>query len=226
MPDEELFTVFPVFLLVDVSASMAGGPIEAVNRALPDLKREMEVNPTVGEIARVAIVTFSDEGRVALPLSDLADVELPELEVEGSTNFASGFTAVREAIRDGLYGLAKGTPMYKPVVFFMSDGQHVAREPWAAARAQLLDQRPSVLNPEIVCFGFGDAEMTDLQQIATRFAFQSTDRDPVVQVREIMSALISSIRTSSQSFSDPGKADGLHLDVPEEHFVSLDKFTL
>ena len=31
---EELYTIFPVFMLVDVSASMSGGPIEALNAAL------------------------------------------------------------------------------------------------------------------------------------------------------------------------------------------------
>ncbi len=133
-------------------------------------------------------------------------------------------TAVRTPLHRWIE--AKGTPLYKPVVFFMSDGQHVARESWQPALEELLNQRPSVLNPEVVCFGFGDANMADLQKIATRFAFQSKDVDPVVQVREIMNALISSIRTSSQSFSDPAKADGLHLDVPEDRFVSLEKFTL
>ena len=64
MTQSELFTVFPVFLLVDVSASMAGGPIEAVNKALPDIQNEMRGNPMVGEIARVGLSTFSDEARV------------------------------------------------------------------------------------------------------------------------------------------------------------------
>ena len=82
---EELYTIFPVFMLVDVSASMSGGPIEAVNAALPDLKREMLSNPTVGEIARVCVITFSDEGRVAVPLCDLAYANFPEIMVEAGT---------------------------------------------------------------------------------------------------------------------------------------------
>ena len=44
MTSSELFTVFPVFLLVDVSASMAGGSIEALNKALPDIQNEMRSN--------------------------------------------------------------------------------------------------------------------------------------------------------------------------------------
>jgi uncharacterized protein YegL len=221
---EELYTIFPVFMLVDVSASMSGGPIEAVNAALPDLKREMLSNPTVGEIARVCVITFSDEGRVAVPLCDLAYADLPEIMVEGGTNFAAGFRAARQAIEDGLRALPKGTPLYRPVVFFMSDGAHMAREDWHPALASLRDKSWKFA-PEVVAFGFGDAENDNIRAVATRFAFKVKDTDPVLQVREIMNALIGSIRTTSTSFRDPGQAQGLHLETPAEFFTPLEPLT-
>jgi uncharacterized protein YegL len=222
---EELYTIFPVFMLVDVSASMSGGPIEAVNAALPDLKREMLSNPTVGEIARVCVITFSDEGRVVVPLCDLAYADLPEIMVEGGTNFAAGFRAARQAIEDGLRALPKGTPLFRPVVFFMSDGAHMAREDWRAALAALRDKSWKFA-PEVVAFGFGDADSDNIREVATRFAFTvKEDTDPTVQVREIMDALIGSIRTTSMSFRDPGKAHGLYLETPAEFFTPLEPLT-
>lgn len=227
MENSELYTVFPVFMLVDVSVSMAGGPIEAVNVAIPDLKNEMLSNPTVGEIARVCVVTFSDVGRTVIPLCDLVDADIPEIMVEGGTNFAAAFREVKSAIMKGLHSLPKGTPFYRPVVFFMSDGDHTATEQWSAALDDLRD-RNWKFAPEIVCFGFGDAKSnTDaLQRIATRFAFLATQTDPAVQVREIMRALQNSIRTTSTSFCDPTQADGLHIEAPSEHFTQLPKMTL
>jgi len=223
--NSELYTIFPVFLLLDVSASMAGGPIEAVNAALPDLQKEMISNPTVGEIARVALITFSDTARTIIPLCDLAEAELPELVVEGGTNFAAGFREARSAIETGLRSMPKGTPFYRPVVFFMSDGQHQAREQWEPALNSLKD--PSwKLAPEVVTFGFAEALSDPLQRIATRYAFRSKDRDPVDQVREIMQALLNSIRTTSSSFRDPNQADGLHIEAPSEHFAELPRMTL
>lgn len=216
----ELYPVFPVFILIDVSASMAGGPVEAVNSALPDLKRELLSNPTVGEIARVAVVTFSDEGRTVLPLCDLATAEIPEIMVEGATNFAAGFRAVKQAIESGMAILPKGTPVYRPVVFFMSDGEHIAREDWTLAHGQLVD-RSWKYAPEIVAFGFGEANDETIRRVATRFPFKAKGGDPAVQVREIMNSLIGSIRTTSTSFRDPGLAEGLHLEVPEEFFTPL-----
>ncbi len=224
MPESELFTIFPVFLLVDVSASMAGGPIEALNKALPEMKNEMLSNPTVGEIARIALVTFSDEARTVIPLSDLAYTEIPEVLIEGGTNFAAGFRGVREAIEKGLGSLPKGTPVYRPVVFFMSDGAHQAREDWVPALGQLRD--PSwKFRPEVVSFGFSDAQDAALQRIATRYAFRAKDSDPAAQVREIMNALIGSIVTTSTSFRDPAQTGGLHLDVPTDHFTQLPTLT-
>ncbi|MGN9841283.1 vWA domain-containing protein [Nonomuraea sp. H19] len=219
-PSTELFTVFPVFLLIDVSASMAGGPIEAINAALPDLQRELQSDPMVGEIAQVAIVTFSDEARVALPLSDLAKVQLPELYVEGGTNFAAAFRESRHAIESGMRSLPKGTPVCRPVVFFMSDGEHQARESWTDALKQLRDPGWKFA-PEVVTFGFGTAKREPLQVIATTFAFDCRDADPAIQVREIIKTLIKSIKTTSASLTDPSQAQGLHLDTPTEHFARL-----
>jgi uncharacterized protein YegL len=216
----ELYTIFPVFVLIDVSASMAGGSIEAVNAALPALKMEMLSNPTVGEIARVSIVTFSDEGRTVVPLCDLASADIPEIMIEGGTNFASGFRALKKAIESGMASLPKGTPVYRPVVFFMSDGEHVAREDWTAALDALRDKSWKYA-PEIVSFGFGEANTEAIRRVATRYSFKTKDADPVVQVREIMNALIGSIRTTSTSFRDPGQAQGLHLEAPGEYFTPL-----
>lgn len=217
---DELFTIFPVFLLIDVSASMAGGPIEAVNEALPALKTEMLSNPTVGEIARVAVLTFSDEGRIVVPLCDLANADIPEIMVEGGTNFAAGFRELRKAIDSGMASLPKGTPVYRPVVFFMSDGEHVAREDWKAALDELRDKSWKFA-PEVVAFGFGDANREVIRRVASNYSFLAKDQDPVVQVREIMNALIGSIRTTSTSFRDPSQAEGLHIEAPSEHFTPL-----
>ena len=225
MENSELYTIFPVFMVVDVSASMAGGPLEALNDSLPGLKKEMLSNPTVGEIARVCLVTFSDQARTVIPLTDLAEADLPELMVEGGTNFAAAFRETRQAITSGLGALPKGTPIYRPVVFFLSDGEHVSREDWVAALNELRDKTWK-FTPEIVTFGLGDVNPDALKQIATRFAFMAKDAPPEVQIREIINALIGSIRTTSTSFRDPSQADGLHIEASPEFFTPLPPMTL
>jgi uncharacterized protein YegL len=216
----EAFTVFPVFVLADTSLSMSGPAITALNDFLPDLQKEMRSNPIVGEIARIGLVTFDDDAQIVLPLCDLAFASLPKLDAGGQTNFAEAFRRVRIAIVDGMAALPAGTPVYRPVIFFLTDGQHVADEDWHSALDALRD-RSWKYAPEIVAFGFGDADSATLRTIATRFSFLARESDPAVQVREITRALIGSIRTTSTSFRDPNQQDGLHLQAPAEYFTPL-----
>jgi hypothetical protein len=76
-----------------------------------------------------------------------------------------------------------------------------------------------------VTFGIADANTDSLRRIATRFAFMAKDADPVDQVREIMKALMNSIRTTSTSMADPAQQEGLYLDTPTEKFAQLPTLT-
>lgn len=218
--EEELFRIFPVFLVIDISASMEGEPIDAVNAALPSIKQEMIENPTVGQIARVSVVTFAETARVIVPLSDLAFAQLPHVSIQGGTNFAAAFRTARQAIETAMGELPKGTPIYRPVLFFMSDGEHIAKDDWRPELTALRDPAWKFA-PEIVTFGFGKADEKTLRKIATRFAFLAKHGDPAEQVREIMNAIVGSIRTTSASFHDPGQDGGLHIEADSKLFTQL-----
>jgi uncharacterized protein YegL len=181
-----------------VSVSMSGEPIEALNDALPGLQKAIRDDPTVGEIARIGIITFSDKARTVLPLCDLFYAEVPELRCEGMTNFAEAFRVARREIENGIRALGKGTRFHTPVVFFLSDGAHTAGEDWIGPLQDLTD-RGWKFRPEIVAFGFGDAAAEELRKIASRYAFMANGADTAGQVREIISTLIGSVKTTSTS---------------------------
>jgi uncharacterized protein YegL len=111
---DERHPVFPVFLVIDVSYSMEGEPIDAVNRALPELREMIGDDPQVGEIARVSIITFSDTARSVLPLCDVNQMTMPMLAPEAGTNFAAAFRVARQQIEDEIRGLGKGTGSTNP----------------------------------------------------------------------------------------------------------------
>jgi uncharacterized protein YegL len=215
----ERHPVFPVFLVIDVSYSMAGEPIDAVNRALPELREMIEDDPQVGEIAQVGIITFSDVATSVLPLCDVSRSQMPVLAPESGTNFAAAFRLAKKQIEEEIRGLGKGTRFYKPVVFFMSDGEHIADEDWRGPLQELVD-RNWRFNPEIVTFGFAEAREDTLGSIATRFAFVAKQGKPSSQVKEIMAALTASIRTTSRSFGEP-QGGGLQVDVDTSKFTVL-----
>ena len=211
--DRERPPVFPVCLLVDVSWSMTGSPqdavrpIDAVNKVLPELQQVILDNPGTGEIARVALVTFSDTAECVLPLSDLKYATLPVLQPQSGTNFAPGLRTARQALVDGITGLGRGTRFHRPVVFFISDGEHIAAEDWAPAFRQLAS-REDKFGAEVVSFGFGQANRDVITQVSTRHAFFAAEQDPAKAVEDILHTVIRSIQTTSSSFS-AGAAAGL-----------------
>lgn len=218
--------IFPVFLLIDVSYSMAGDPIEAVNSALPELKKMIENDPTVGEIARVAIISFAAQARLVLELEDLQYVNMPVLECEGGTNFASAFSTAKDEIENQIRRYGSGTTYYSPVVFFMSDGYHLPEfGSWEPALQGLKDQNWN-FRPQIVAFGFGEALGETLKEIATTHAFVARDGgDPVEQVREIMRSLIGSVKTASRSLA-AGKEQAEFTKPDDTMFMTLNKQTI
>ena len=219
----EAFPIFPVLLLIDVSASMHGEPIKAVNDTLPSLKQVVKDDPEVGEIARIGVVTFADKAQTELPLSDIQYAAIPKLDATGpSTDFATGFVKIRHQIEIDIQALGKGARFHTPVIFFISDGQHNAPGGWASAYADLT-AKTSKFAPEIVVFGFGDAKAAELKRIATRFCFMATDTDPAAAVKEILRAIIGSIKENSRSLRSGG---GFAMPVDPNKFVQLDVRTV
>ncbi|GHJ47578.1 hypothetical protein Cs7R123_49200 [Catellatospora sp. TT07R-123] len=220
----ERFTIFPFLLAFDVSYSMAGGPVEALEECLPALRQLIIDDPTVGEIARIGMGTFSDDWRTLVPISDLAAVDIPKLAVEGGTDFGAALRGIKNALEEGLASLPKGTPVYRPVVFFMSDGGHDPNLPDFDADLRAL--RAWKYAPEIVTFGFGDdVDETALGRLANRFAFVAKNKNPVSAVHEIRRAIVGSILVTSQSALDPTKQEGLHIQTGDG-FTPLPVFEL
>src|SRR5579875_1218605 len=191
---QERYAVFPFYLCLDVSQSMAGEPIAAVNAELPAIRTSVGQDPAVAEVVRFGIVTFSDVARTVLPLSDLALVEaMPAVEVEGRTSYAAAFDHLRRAIEsDYQAGRDSGERWYRPAVLFVSDGRPTdPEERWREAHARLVS--PSWRrHPNILAFGFGDA-------VADVLATVAEGSTPSAVVPELMAGLVQSIVSSSAS---------------------------
>lgn len=186
--------------------------MDAVNQALPEIKQVIKDDPGTGEIARLAVVTFSDHAECVLPLTDIAFADMPVLAPQGGTDFATGLRASGQALRDGIKGLGKGSAYHQPVVFFISDGEHNAHEDWTQARAEITAKEDKY-GVQIVSFGFGRANREAIQRVSTGFAFFTDESDPGTAVREILHTVVRSIRTTSSSFSSTA---GGALSVPSD----------
>ncbi|HLI53591.1 MAG TPA: VWA domain-containing protein [Acidimicrobiales bacterium] len=225
---EERYSVFPFYLCLDTSASMAGAPIDSVNRQMPLLRASVGEDPAVAEVIRLGVVTFSDVAHSLLPLSDLSLVEaVPEVSAQGRTSYAAAFDHLRHVIEEDYQrGRAGGDRWYRPAVIFISDGRPTDEpERWRSALARLSDPGWK-RRPNILAFGFGDADPAVLAEVAgskpNRAFIAAEGAEPAKVVPELLSGLIQSIVSSSASVYE-GSAQLVPPDVPSMKAIPVDQ---
>lgn len=115
-----------VFFIIDISGSMKGARIGAVNDAirnlLPELKKR-EASNTNAEI-RIAIMEFSSAAnwRTLSPQPVSGFVYDDITYVSGGTNFGAAFTALNEKLsRKAFLNAAAGS--YTPLIILLTDGK-------------------------------------------------------------------------------------------------------
>jgi len=149
---------------------------------------------------------------------------IPPALVEGGTNFAAAFRALRESIDSSLDGLDKGTSIYRPIVFFVSDGAHQAREDWNGPLSRLRVQA-GVSPRRLWRSGWEMQALSRCKKIATRFAFSAKGSAMHNPAREVMQATINSIVRTADSLAGNIDAPGLHVEAPPDLFTALPAIT-
>ena len=209
--------ILPFYLVCDESGSMAGPPIDTINRAVSDLRNAIGSHPAVADKTRFSLIGFSDQAEILLKLSDLSAVDsVPGLQANGGTNYAGAFETLRQAITDDVAELKRdGHTVYRPAVFFLSDGQPNPGNGWHAAFQALTDVSWSA-HPNILAFGIGDADENVIGQVGTQRAFMvDKSMGPAEALVEFAQSLIRSmINSGTQSASDPD--GGATLALPDQ----------
>ncbi|HEY9614281.1 vWA domain-containing protein [Allocoleopsis sp.] len=153
----------PVILLLDTSASMAGQPIQELNRGIGIFKEDLLKDTQASLSAEVAIVTF---GPVKL-LQDFVTVDY----FTPSPLIADGVTPMGQAIEYALDLLEtrkatykdNGIQYYRPWVFLITDG--APTDSWQRA-AQRVREGESNGKFSFFAVAVEGADMNTLQQLA------------------------------------------------------------
>lgn len=200
--------LLPFYLVLDVSSSMVGEGIDAINTALPGLLDEISTNLIVADKTRFCLITFASDAEVALPLCDLSEVQaMPVLRPTGLTSYHKVFRLLRTTIAADVERLKRsGAAVYRPTVFFMTDGNPNGDDWVGPYRELVTDTFP--YRPNIMAFGVGQVSTRILGQIATSKAFLALD-DPGTALTQFASTLTKSIVKSGMT------ADG-RVQVPVE----------
>lgn len=114
----------PVYLVLDVSGSMHGEPIEAVRNGMQMLVSTLRTDPYALETAFLSVITFDEKARQAVPLTELMAFQPPTIEAGSTTSLGDALKVVKECIeREVKKTTAEEKGDWKPLVFLMTDGQ-------------------------------------------------------------------------------------------------------
>lgn len=225
--------VLPFYVVVDVSYSMtmpqknsADGrtPLQAGNDIVKEVKSALDVAPILSDKIRFSLVDFSDDAQVVIPMCDLSRVEtndIPVLAPRGGTSFAAAFTLLKQQISIDVAQLkADGHKVYRPAVFFLTDGEPSESDAvWKAAFSALTD--PSFKErPNVIPFGVADAQKTTLDQLVfpqgKMRSFLAKGDDPSAAIRQMSEKLIGSVLASANSIHSAGTSGGFILTEEDE----------
>jgi uncharacterized protein YegL len=126
----------PVYLLLDVSGSMSGDPIESVRQGMKTLLGELKGDPQALETVWISVITFGSTAQRAVPLTELITAREPELAAGGSTALGAALRLLMESMRqDVRKTTAEQKGDWKPLVFLMTDG--APTDDWEGAADEL-----------------------------------------------------------------------------------------
>ncbi|MFZ4797321.1 MAG: vWA domain-containing protein [Bacteroidia bacterium] len=109
-------------LVLDVSGSMNGDPINELNEGLKAFYRDIQTDSTTSNRLEVSIITFNDYVKTLIQPSLASNFTVPNLLAEGGTKLVDG---VREGIKTTrarkTWYKETGQPYYRPWVILITD---------------------------------------------------------------------------------------------------------
>lgn len=210
----EVGIAIPGLLLADVSWSTASF-LPAMCQGLSGLAKGLRQHSVASANAYMGISTFADTASNLLALTRIADpsVEIPELSPRGNgTNFHAALTEALSRFRTdlpliGATADGQKRQIFRPTIYMFTDGQHNTGGDWHAPLAEL---RTRSWKPNIMVFGWGDADRDVVREIASEgmayFAADGQTPDAILDqiLKVILRSMISATTSAQAQAATPG----------------------
>jgi len=182
--------VLPVWFVIDTSASMFGADADLAGQALSEFHTSALDNPVLSSIIWMGILTFSDRAEVLVPLTSITEIRaVPLLLPGGATFFSPALNLLIEQVRRAKQNLrAMGHAVYRPLIFFVTDGEPLDSG-WERDALVLRED----IGVNLVAVGLKDVSPATLQRLSPDLAFQAEDLESLSEaLRELPAMFLNS----------------------------------
>lgn len=207
--------MLPVYLLLDVSGSMQGAPIESLRQAVEQFQREVTDDVSVKDQIKVGVITFSNDALLITGgLIPIGTFQPPYLHADGVTRLDRAFEVLLESMERDIVRAEKGKQKgdWKPAVFVLTDGRptdSAGRETdslWRPAREAVIKRPKGKIKPsDIVTVGCGtNVDDNTLKGISMGNAFRmGTDFQSFANLFQKLSQSITDSLQPGGDIDDP-----------------------
>lgn len=114
----------PIFLLIDVSESMAGENLRALQEGMERLVKSLRADPYALETVYLSVIAFAGRAKTLAPLVELFAFYPPRLPLGSGTSMGNALNFLMDEIDRTVTRSTPGKKGdFKPVVYLMSDGK-------------------------------------------------------------------------------------------------------
>lgn len=201
--DATTASVVPVCLIGDVSLSMNGPSLDAVNLGFATLISTLKLHPEAADTAFVQFIKFSDRAQIVMPYTHVTDATTPPtLTAEGGTSYGSALSLARREMESMVTSQkAANVTVYRPTIYMITDG--APTDPGWEAELDALATSPFA--PNICVFGVAGADAGVLRTIARRDRGQvwlaDQGADPAVSFANLFPALVRTVMQSATALA-------------------------
>jgi len=207
----------PVYLLLDVSGSMSGEPIQAVENGVQMLHGALRKDPYALESAHISVITFESNVNQVVPLTEVAQFQPPPLRAGGGTSLGAALQKVVECADRELVKSTKDVKGdWKPLVFIMTDGS-----PTDNVEPGIQAFNAAKWGTVVACAAGSHADKTVLQRISENIV--TLDTADTSTIGAFFKWVSSSISASSKKVDETGNDSGANELPPPPPEISLSK---
>ena len=190
----------PCVLLLDISGSMRGAPLDALQAGLDAFQQELSKDALASRRVEVAIVTFNNEVKVAQDFVTVDQFTPPQLQALGLTHMGGAIITALDLVnaRKAQYR-ANGVMYYRPWIFLITDGAPQGEADTVVEEAaKRISEEEAARKVAFFAVGVEGADMDRLAKISVRAPVKLTGLNFV----EMFVWLSASMQRVSQSRVD------------------------